>query len=69
VGSKNEWISERQTNQIEHFRFYQRIGWNDTMPLFSPIRKIARWRCQKHDYRLPVEKNLYEWLRPPERLS
>lgn len=69
VGSKNEWISERQLNRIEYFRFYQRIGWNDTMSFFSPIRKIARWRCQKHDYRLPIEKNIYEWLRPPEKLS
>jgi radical SAM superfamily enzyme YgiQ (UPF0313 family) len=69
VGSKNEWISEEQIDQIEYFRFYQRIGWNDTMPFFSPIRKIARWRCQTHNYHLPIEKNVYEWIRPPEKLS
>jgi len=69
VGSKNEWISKKQMNQVESFRFYQRIGWNDTMPLLSPIRKIARWRCQRHNYHLPLEKHIYEWIRPPENLS
>ena len=57
------------TQQVESFRFYQRIGWNDTMPLLSPVRKLARWRCQNHYYGLPLEKRLYEWLRPPEKLS
>ena len=69
VGSRNEWISDAQMQQVEFFRFYQRIGWNDTMPLLGPIRKIARWRCQNHNYHLPLERRLYEWIRPPEKLS
>jgi radical SAM superfamily enzyme YgiQ (UPF0313 family) len=69
VGPKSEWISKEQFNQVELFRFYQRIGWNDTMPLFSPIRKIARWRCETHSYKAPLEKTIYEWIRPPEKLS
>jgi hypothetical protein len=69
VGSRNEWISNTQMRQVESFRFYQRIGWNDTMPLLSPVRKLARWRCQNHYYHLPLERRLYEWLRPPEKLS
>jgi radical SAM superfamily enzyme YgiQ (UPF0313 family) len=69
VGATNEWISKKQIDQVEFFKFYQRIGWNKAKPLLSPVRKIARWRCQKHNYRLPVEKIIYEWIKPPEKLS
>ena len=69
VGSSNDWISAAQFDRIEAFKFYQRIGWNRSPALFIPFKKIAQWRCRKNRYALPVEKIIYEWMRPPLRLS
>lgn len=69
VGSANEWISKEQFDRIEAFKFYQRIGWNRSNAIFTPIKKIAQWRCEKKRYGFPVEKRLYELIRPSARLS
>jgi len=69
VGSSNDWISTKQYNQIEAFKFYQRIGWNRSNTLLAPIKKIAQWRCAGNRYGFPVEKKIYEWIRPPKNLS
>ena len=69
VGSSNDWISREQYDRIEAFKFYQRIGWNRSHPILSPLKKIAQWRCSKSNYAFPLEKKIYEWMRPPERLS
>ncbi len=69
VGSANDWISKAQYDRIESFKFYQRIGWSRSQPLLRPVKKIAQWRCQKNRYAFPVEKIIYEWIKPPVRLS
>ena len=69
IGSANDWINSDQYNRIEAFKFYQRIGWSRSQSLFSPIKTIARWRCRKNNYSYPLEKVLYEWVKPPARLS
>ncbi|HLP19297.1 MAG TPA: radical SAM protein [Chitinophagales bacterium] len=69
VGSTSEWINEKQYKQIESFKFYHKVGWNRGNLLSAGIQKIARWRCENHNYTLPVEKMVYEFLKPPVRLS
>ena len=69
VGSANDWISKTQYDRIEMFKFYQRIGWNRSQPLLMPVKKIAQWRCRKDRYAFPIEKVVYEWIKPPVRLS
>ena len=69
VGSANDWISKEQYDRIEAFKFYQRIGWSRSNPVLSPVKKLAQWRCTKSRYALPLEKIIYEWMRPPEKLS
>ena len=69
VGSSNDWINKEQYDRIEAFKFYQRIGWNRSQALLSPVKKIAQWRCRKNNYSFPVEKIIYEWVRPRVRLS
>jgi len=69
VGSSSDWITQAQHREIEFFKFYQRVGWNRPRPVYNPVRRVAQWRCEKRNYTLPVEKLLYEWIRPPVRLS
>lgn len=69
VGSSNDWISKEQYERIEAFKFYQRIGWSRSQPLLAPVKKMAQWRCTKNRYAFPVEKIIYQWIKPPVRLS
>ena len=69
VGSSNDWINKEQYERIEAFKFYQRIGWNRSQVLLSLVKKLAQWRCRKNNYSFPVEKMVYEWIKPPVRLS
>ena len=69
IGSSNDWISPEQYGRIEAFKFYQRIGWNRSNALLAPVKKMAQWRCKNNSYALPVEKLIYEWFRPPARIS
>jgi len=69
VGSSNDWINARQYRQIEAFKFYQRIGWNRSNVLLSPVKKMAQWRCAANRYAFPFEKIIYEWIKPEVKLS
>lgn len=69
IGSSSEWISKKQFRQIEFFKFFQRVAWNRRKILFIPFRKIAAWRCEKNNFSFPIEKIIYEWIHPPEKLS
>lgn len=70
IGSSNEWLSESQKREIEHFKFYQRYAYSGNRnPLGWPLKRISRWRLAKRNMRLPIERKLVEWLRPQEALS
>jgi anaerobic magnesium-protoporphyrin IX monomethyl ester cyclase len=70
VGSPpGPWITPEQHRRVERFKFYQHIAWSRATPLRAPVQALARWRCRRDYYGLPVEKTVIEWLRPPVRLS
>jgi len=69
LGSSSEWISESQYKRIELFKFFQRVAWNRPKFFYTPFRKIAAWRCERNNFKLPVEKIIYEFIRPPIRIS
>jgi hypothetical protein len=49
---------------VDRFGFYQRIGWARSTPLRAPVQALARWRCREDRYEFPIEKAVFEWLRP-----
>lgn len=69
VGSSSEWITASQYQQIEGFKFYNKVGWNKSNFLSAPFQMLARWRCENHIYKFPVERVIYEYLNPPVKLS
>lgn len=69
LGSSSDWITKEQFRQIELFKFFQRVAWNRRKILFTPFRKIATWRCEKNYFGFPVEKMVYEFIHPPEKIS
>jgi radical SAM superfamily enzyme YgiQ (UPF0313 family) len=69
VGSRNEWLTPAQHEEIEQFKFYQRLAYGPQRALRRPLQRLARWRLERRDYRFPVERKIVEWLRPPQALS
>jgi hypothetical protein len=63
------WLDPERRRLVEGFKFYQRIGWSRPTRLRAPVQAIARWRCRRDAYALPIEKALIEWLRPPVQVS
>ncbi len=70
IGSGNDWLSEAQQREIEHFKFYQRFAYSgNRSPLRWPLQKLSRWRVERRAYALPLERKLVEWLKPAQALS
>jgi radical SAM superfamily enzyme YgiQ (UPF0313 family) len=68
VGARGPWVSAERWRQIERFKFYSRHAWQPG-PWRWPLRAAARWRCERDWYRLPLEKAVVEWVRPPQQVS
>jgi radical SAM superfamily enzyme YgiQ (UPF0313 family) len=70
IGSSNEWLSEAQKREIEHFKFYQRLAYSGNRnPIRWPLQALSRWRVERRAYALPFDRKLVEWLRPAQALS
>ena len=69
VGRRGPWVSEELFRRVERARFYARHAFGPSGPLRWPLRAVSRWRCQRDFYGFPVEKRLFEWLRPPLPVS
>jgi radical SAM superfamily enzyme YgiQ (UPF0313 family) len=70
IGQSNEWLTEAQKREIEHFKFYQRLAYSGNRSLLRrPVQSLARWRVERRNYTLPVERRLIERLRPRRALS
>jgi radical SAM superfamily enzyme YgiQ (UPF0313 family) len=69
VGTPSAWLDGERRRVVEGFKFYQRIGWSRPTALRAPVQALARWRCRRDAYALPLEKALIERLRPPVEVS
>jgi radical SAM superfamily enzyme YgiQ (UPF0313 family) len=69
IGSSSAWVSPEKERLIERFKFYNRIAWGPRRWFKWPLQQLARWRCRRDRYELPVEKVVVERLFPAPRLS
>jgi radical SAM superfamily enzyme YgiQ (UPF0313 family) len=69
IGSAGPWVSADLQRRIERFKFYQRVAWNRGPVWSRPLQRLARWRCTRDRFDLPVEMVVGNWLSPPERVS
>jgi anaerobic magnesium-protoporphyrin IX monomethyl ester cyclase len=69
VDSKGPWVSPDKFRKVERFKYYQRIAYQRPNGWTRPLQKLARWRCDRDNYALPVEKVVSDWLFPREALS
>ncbi len=69
IGSSGPWVSREKYEQIERFKFYNRFAWGPETWWRRPLQVLARWRCRRNFYHLPVEKVIVERLKPLPKLS
>jgi radical SAM superfamily enzyme YgiQ (UPF0313 family) len=63
------WVSPERFERVERFKFYQRLGYGRARRWLAPLRRMARWRCERHEYRWPIEMRVGRWWRPAPELS
>jgi anaerobic magnesium-protoporphyrin IX monomethyl ester cyclase len=58
VGSAGPWVSAEKYRRVERFKFYTRLAWGRVPIWKRPLQALARWRCERDAYGLPLEKAL-----------
>jgi radical SAM superfamily enzyme YgiQ (UPF0313 family) len=69
IGSSGPWVSKEKYTFFQHFKFYSKLGWEQKRIYLAPLAAIARWRCNKNQFKFPWEKALIEFLKPQQKLS
>jgi radical SAM superfamily enzyme YgiQ (UPF0313 family) len=69
AGDPGPWVSPEKFELIERFKFFHELAWKRVPRSKRFVQKIARYRCDKDDYRWPVEMLFTRWLVPAETLS
>jgi len=70
IGSSGPWVSKEKEFFFEAFKFYLKVAYGRRRSMLAyPINKIAQWRCENDNYKFPIEKFIFEKIRPSPRLS
>jgi len=69
AGEPGPWVSPEKFELIERFKFFHELAWKKASPGKALLQRIARYRCDRDNYRWPVEMLLTRWLAPAQRLS
>lgn len=63
------WVSAEKFRLIERFKYFQQVAWDRAPAWRRPLRRLARWRCERDRYAFPIEMRVSRWLRPAPALS
>jgi anaerobic magnesium-protoporphyrin IX monomethyl ester cyclase len=69
AGEPGPWVSPEKFELIERFKFFHELAWKKVSRSKRLLQHLARYRCNKHNYRWPVEMLLTRWLVPAQTLS
>ena len=69
AGMPGPWVTPRKYQLIERFKFFIELASKRSATPLNLLQKLARLRCERDEYRFPLEMRLLQWLRPQERLS
>jgi anaerobic magnesium-protoporphyrin IX monomethyl ester cyclase len=68
-GDAGPWVSPEKFQLIERFKFFHELAWKKVSPGKRLLQRLARYRCNRDNYRWPVEMLFTRWLVPPQTLS
>jgi radical SAM superfamily enzyme YgiQ (UPF0313 family) len=69
AGEPGPWVSPEKFERIERFKFFHELAWKRVSRGKKLLQKIARYRCDRDNYRWPVEMLFTRWLVPVQTLS
>lgn len=68
-GEAGQWVDADTYQFMERFKFYNRHAWGHSRFVKRPLQWMARWRCKKDWYDMPIEKSLVQRFWPEAELS
>ena len=69
AGLPGPWVSPDKYRLIERFKFFLDLASERRSRRRSLLQRIAQLRCDRDEYRFPIEMRVMQWLRPTEKLS
>jgi anaerobic magnesium-protoporphyrin IX monomethyl ester cyclase len=66
---KSDWLSSKQVQTIEAFKFYQQLAWSKPAASKYILQQLAKLRCNKNLYAFPIEKKLVRFFKPAKEMS
>ncbi|MCI5056963.1 MAG: B12-binding domain-containing radical SAM protein [Flavobacteriales bacterium] len=70
IGSSGPWVSKEKERFFENFKFFLKVAYNEKGGFAAyPIRKMGQWRINNDNFKLPLEKYIYEKLVNKPELS
>jgi anaerobic magnesium-protoporphyrin IX monomethyl ester cyclase len=69
AGEPGPWVSAERFELIERFKFFHELAWKRVSPGKRLLQRLARYRCNRNEYRWPVEMLFTRWLVPAQKLS
>jgi anaerobic magnesium-protoporphyrin IX monomethyl ester cyclase len=69
AGEPGPWVSPEKFELIERFKFFHELAWKRVSRGKRLLQRLARYRCDKNNYRWPVEMLFTRWLVPAQGLS
>jgi anaerobic magnesium-protoporphyrin IX monomethyl ester cyclase len=69
AGEPGPWVSPEKYELIERFKFFHELAWKRASRDKRILQWLARYRCDKDNYRWPVEMLFRRWLVPVQALS
>jgi radical SAM superfamily enzyme YgiQ (UPF0313 family) len=68
-GLPGPWVSPAKYQLIERFKFFLDLASRRRGERDSLLKRIARLRCERNEFRFPIEMRVMQWLHPAQRLS
>jgi hypothetical protein len=62
-------VTPQKYELIERFKFFLDLAWKRGTQWTSWLRRLAKVRCDRKDFRWPIEMRVMQWLWPAQRLS
>jgi radical SAM superfamily enzyme YgiQ (UPF0313 family) len=69
AGEPGPWVSAEKFELIERFKFFQELAWKPVSRGKRLLQRLARYRCDRNEYRWPVEMLFTRWLVSAQKLS
>jgi anaerobic magnesium-protoporphyrin IX monomethyl ester cyclase len=69
AGMPGPWVTPEKFELIERFKFFHELAWKRVSRGKRLLQQLARYRCDRDNYRWPVEMLFNRWLVPTQKLS